>query len=75
MSYKKQQGQYCPICGKENGCSEAIEKISKPCTEDKTCWCMQIDISNKVKAKLAKLTEKNSCVCQTCLAQMQQNQQ
>ena len=56
----------CALCNTPNHCTRGAAK---------SCWCFNVNLTNKEKQRIALLhneakIEKNRCICQNCLQQI-----
>ncbi|MES2787768.1 MAG: cysteine-rich CWC family protein [Pseudomonadota bacterium] len=54
----------CPLCGGLNRC--AMEAARQTGVAQPNCWCMQVDFSAELLARVPAAAKNNCCVCETC---------
>lgn len=54
----------CPLCGKANQCAIEIEKSTG--LKQATCWCVGMDFSADLLARLPCEAQGQACICATC---------
>ncbi len=54
----------CPLCGKNNQCAIEIEKATG--IAQGRCWCVGIDFSADLLAKVPDAAQSQACICATC---------
>lgn len=54
----------CPLCGKSNQCVMEIEKATG--IKQGACWCVGMDFSADLLAKLPKEAQGKACICASC---------
>jgi Cysteine-rich CWC len=54
----------CPLCGKANQCGMEIEKVTG--VKQAACWCVGMDFSADLLAKLPPEAQGQACICATC---------
>jgi len=50
----------CPICQLHNRCGK----------DERQCWCMQVTLSEQVKAQIKALNTPESCICVDCFRKL-----
>jgi hypothetical protein len=63
---KKDEEMLCPLCSKPNACAIA-NKGSEQKSDQQDCWCMRVNISDEVLAKVPADKKAKACICQSCL--------
>jgi hypothetical protein len=59
----------CPLCGKTNECAMEIEKATG--VKQAACWCVGMDFSADLLAKVPASAQGQACICAACLSQGQ----
>ncbi|MBS7809183.1 cysteine-rich CWC family protein [Variovorax sp. PCZ-1] len=54
----------CPLCGKVNQCAMEIEKVTGE--KQPACWCVGMDFSVDLLAKLPLEAQGKACICANC---------
>jgi Cysteine-rich CWC len=54
----------CPLCGQTNQCAMEIEKATGIAQE--ACWCVGMDFSANVLAKVPPTAQNQACICASC---------
>ena len=59
----------CPLCGKPNQCAMEIARESG--VDAGPCWCVNVDFSADLLAKLPADAQNKACICKACAEQTQ----
>ena len=54
----------CPLCGRLNRCAMEIARESG--AEPGRCWCMDLDFSAELLAKVPAAAVRRACICEDC---------
>ena len=54
----------CPLCGKFNQCAMEIERETG--VRPDPCWCVGLDFSADLLAKLPPEEQGKACICEAC---------
>jgi hypothetical protein len=57
----------CPLCGKANKCAIEIEKVTG--AKQAACWCVGMDFSADLLARVPTTAQGQSCICAACAQQ------
>jgi Cysteine-rich CWC len=57
----------CPICGQANQCAMEIEKATGIARGP--CWCVGMDFSADLLAKVPAAVQNQACICAACARQ------
>ncbi|MBY4598822.1 cysteine-rich CWC family protein [Ottowia caeni] len=56
----------CPLCNAPNQCAAELAVVtSQP---QAPCWCMKININNKLLDQIPPESRGKACICRTCAA-------
>jgi Cysteine-rich CWC len=61
----------CPLCGKFNQCAMEIEKETG--VKQAACWCVGMDFSADLIARVPASAQGQACICAACAAQSAQS--
>ncbi len=54
----------CPLCGGPNGCAmEAQRATGQP---QPPCWCLGVDFSAQLLARVPREAQRKACICPGC---------
>jgi hypothetical protein len=56
----------CPLCGKTNVCAMELEKSTG--VKQAACWCVGVDFSAELLARLPTEAKGRACICAACAA-------
>jgi len=56
----------CPLCGQANDC--AMERERATGVPQGACWCMQVDFSAELLARVPEPSRDRACICPRCAA-------
>jgi hypothetical protein len=56
----------CPLCGKTNKCAMEIEKTTG--IKQAACWCVGMDFSADLLARVPPAAQAQTCICAACAA-------
>lgn len=54
----------CPLCHKDNLCAMEVEKATG--IAQGRCWCVGMDFSADLLAKVPRTAQKQACICALC---------
>jgi len=54
----------CPLCGKPNEC--AMEAAKLKVQDVAACWCLTVDFSPELIARVPAAAQRKACICQSC---------
>jgi hypothetical protein len=57
----------CPLCDKSNRCGMEIEQETGMMSG--SCWCVGMDFSADLLAKLPAEAQSKACICKSCAVQ------
>lgn len=57
----------CPLCGESNRCAMEIE--GETGQKQAACWCMAVDFSADLLARVPAEKRRLACICARCAAQ------
>ncbi|HET7834490.1 MAG TPA: cysteine-rich CWC family protein [Variovorax sp.] len=57
----------CPLCGESNRCALEIERETGQAQP--ACWCMEVDFSEDLLARVPEGQRRMACICARCAAQ------
>jgi hypothetical protein len=57
----------CPVCGESNRCALEVERETGQAQPP--CWCMQVDFSDALLARVPAGQRRLACICARCAAQ------
>lgn len=57
----------CPLCGESNRCAMEIERETG--RKQPACWCMAVDFSEPLLARVPAEKRRLACICARCAAQ------
>ncbi|MGE4241353.1 cysteine-rich CWC family protein [Ramlibacter sp.] len=56
----------CPLCGKPNRCAMEVERESG--VKQPPCWCLGVDFSAELLARVPAEKQRMACICSACAA-------
>ena len=56
----------CPLCGESNRCALEIERETGQVQP--ACWCMEVDFSEDLLARVPEGQRRMACICARCAA-------
>lgn len=59
----------CPLCGAANGCAMEAERASGE--PQPPCWCMQVNFTADLIARVPGDAQARACICARCQARFQ----
>ncbi len=57
----------CPLCGQPNQCANEVRRATG--TDPGPCWCVQMDFSADLLARVPAEAQRKACICAACAAQ------
>ncbi len=63
----KVNASLCPLCGQANQCAMDIEKTTG--IAQGPCWCVGMDFSADLLAKVPVAAQNQACICANCARQ------
>ena len=58
------QPDLCPLCGQPNQCAMEIERATG--VRQPPCWCMEVDFTAELLAKVPQDAKNRACICAAC---------
>ena len=57
----------CPLCGQPNRCAMETAKATGEAL--RTCWCVNVNFSQELLARVPSSAARKACICETCARQ------
>jgi len=54
----------CPLCGQANECAMEVERATG--VKQPPCWCMSVDFTAELLAKVPQDAKNRACICPAC---------